>query len=174
MKYGSNNITCVGYNNMESRMATTASYLFGGNVSNFLLSMVNKTSKLWEVNLEDPAVRSICVAIGGEALPPYVPPASATPAAPKKEEKQVQVKTPEDIRKEYLNSALFTTAGTSTALGLASLVPNSPMMTTFALSCWVGKCTNSGIFLFSFKNKILNLSSSFVGHALQEIVVCRV
>ena len=37
VKHGS--ITCVGYTNMESRMATTASSLFSGNVSNFLLSM---------------------------------------------------------------------------------------------------------------------------------------
>lgn len=28
--------------------------------------------------------------------------------------------------------------GTTTALGLMSMVPNAPMMTTFALSCWVG------------------------------------
>jgi hypothetical protein len=34
---------------------------------------------------------------------------------------------------------MFATAGTATALGLASLVPNAPMMTTFALSCWVGE-----------------------------------
>jgi len=51
------NVTCVGYTNMESRMTTTVSYLFGGNVSNFLLSMQNKTTKKWVLNLEDPAVR---------------------------------------------------------------------------------------------------------------------
>ena len=36
------------------------------------------------MNLDDPAVRSICVAVNGEALAPYVPPQQA--AAPKKEE----------------------------------------------------------------------------------------
>jgi NAD(P) transhydrogenase len=35
-------ITCVGYTNMESRMGQTASSLFGGNVTNFLLSMEDK------------------------------------------------------------------------------------------------------------------------------------
>lgn len=36
--------------------------------------MEDKKSKEWVVNLEDPAVRSICVAINGEALSPYQPP----------------------------------------------------------------------------------------------------
>lgn len=44
-----------------------------------------------------------------------------------------------------MNSALFATAGTSTALGLASMVPNSPMMSTFALSCWVGNSCVQGV-----------------------------
>ena len=117
-------------------MASTASYLFGGNVTNFLLSMEDKATKKWVVNLEDPAVRSICVARDGEALAPYVPPpapAAASSATAKKEEK-----APVDPQKEYMRSALFATAGTSTALGMAAMVPNSPMMTTFALSCWVG------------------------------------
>lgn len=141
-----NGVTCVGYTNMESRMANTASYLFGGNVTNFLLSMEDKKSKTWQVNLEDPAVRSICCAINGEALPPYVPPVSATPAPTadkKKEEKPV--KTEAEIQKEYWNKALFTTAGTTSALGLAAMVPNAPMMTTFALSCWVGNSCVQGV-----------------------------
>ena len=50
---------------------------------------------------------------------------------------EVKPKTPEEIKNEYMRSALFNTAGTSSALALASLVPNAPMMTTFALSCWV-------------------------------------
>lgn len=141
-------VTCVGYTNMESRMATTASYLFGGNVSNFLLSMQDKATKKWVVNLEDPAVRSICVAINGEALPPYVPPpnVSATPAvAPKKAEKEKIKKTDDEIQKEYMRSAMFATVGTSSVLGLASLVPNSSMMSTFALSCWVGNSCVQGV-----------------------------
>lgn len=141
VKHGT--VTCVGYTNMESRMGSTASYLFGGNVTNLLVSMTNKESKQWEINLDDPAVRSICVGIRGEALPPYVPP--APPASAKKEEKKEEVKVAEDPEKVYMRSALFSTAGTSTALGLASLVPNAPMMTTFALSCWVGNSCVQGV-----------------------------
>lgn len=74
IKYGSKGVTCVGYTNIESHMASTASYLFGGNVSNFLLSMEDKETKKWRVNLEDPAVRSTCIISHGEKLSPYVPP----------------------------------------------------------------------------------------------------
>jgi NAD(P) transhydrogenase len=136
VKHGS--ITCVGYTNMESRMASTASSLFGGNVTNFLLSMEDKKTKEWIIDLEDPAVRSICVAIKGEALPPYVPPTSPASAPSAKTTASVEKKPP-NPQQEYLRSSLIATAGTSTALVLASYVPNAPMMTIFALSCWVGK-----------------------------------
>ncbi len=137
-------VTCVGYTNMESRMASTASYLFSGNVTNLLLSMEDKATKNYVVNLEDPAVRSILWVNKGELLPPYVPPQGTPMSTPaKKTEKEAKKpKTAEEIQKEYYRNALFTTAGTSSALGLASLVPNSPMMSTFALSCWVGKLSS--------------------------------
>lgn len=134
-------ITCIGFTNIESRMASTASSLFGGNVTNFLLSMQDKKSKEWKVDLEDPAVRSICVAVNGEALPPYVPPA---PPAPKAETKKVEA-VPEDPESVYRKSAINSTAIVTTTLGLASLVPNAPMMTTFALSCWVGNSCVQGV-----------------------------
>jgi NAD(P) transhydrogenase len=144
VKHG--HVTCVGYTNMESRMATTASNLFGGNLTNFLLSMEDKKEKKWVINLEDPAVRSIIVAQDGKALEPYVPPPAAqaaTTAKPK--DKVVVVKTPDQIQKEYMRSALFATAGSGSLLGLASMVPNAPMMTTFALSCWVGNSCVQGV-----------------------------
>jgi len=137
-----NGITCVGYTNIESRMASTASSLFGGNVTNFLLSMQDKETKEWKVDLEDPAVRSVCVAIDGKALEPYVPPAPPVTAATEKKEEVVEVIDPEKV---YMRSALNATATTSTALALASTVPNSSMMSTFALSCWVGNSCVQGV-----------------------------
>jgi NAD(P) transhydrogenase len=139
-------ITCVGYTNMESRMSTTSSYLFSGNVTNLLLSMEDKTSKKYNVNLEDPAVRSILAVNKGEILPPYVPPAGSVPTATKKPEKEAKKpKSAEEIKQDYFRNAAFTTAGTTTALGLASMVPNAPMMSTFALSCWVGNSCVTGV-----------------------------
>lgn len=124
-------------------MASTASSLFGGNVTNFLLSMEDKKTKNWVLNLEDPAVRSICVATGGDALEPYVP-----PPPPVKVEKEAVKKAEVKVlapKEAYMESALYATAGTSTALALSSMVPNAPMMSTFALSCWVGNSCVSGV-----------------------------
>ena len=137
-----NSITVVGYTNIESHMATTASSLFGGNITNFILSMQDKNSKQWTVDLEDPAVRSICVGINGEALPPYVPPASPTP---KKVEAPKEPAKPVDIEAEYKDNAMMVTAASTSALVLASMVPNAPMMSTFALSCWVGNSCVQGV-----------------------------
>ena len=144
VKHGT--ITCIGFNNMESKMATTASFLFGGNVSNLLLSMEDKKEKKYHVNLEDPAVRSILVAIDGKALDPYVPPAA--PVVQKKEDKKEaeaaakKALNPKDV---YMKNALLATAGTSSVLALAANVPNSSMMSTFALSCWVGNSCVQGV-----------------------------
>jgi NAD(P) transhydrogenase len=145
VKHGA--ITCVGYTNIESRMGRTASYLYGGNVTNFLMSMEDKVDKTWKIDLEDPAVRSICVSIGGERLSPYKPPAPPAPKPPTQAEldKATEAAKPRNYEAEYRKSALFATAGTTSALGLAALVPNSPMMTTFALSCWVGNSCVQGV-----------------------------
>ena len=87
------------------------------------------------------------MAINGQSLPPYVPP-PVPPKAPTKTEIEAEQKKnlpPEDPKLAYQRNALFTTAGTTTALGLAALVPNAPMMTTFALSCWVGNSCVQGV-----------------------------
>ena len=138
VKHGT--VTCVGYTNMESRMASTASSLFGGNITNFLMSMEDRDSKEWIINLEDPAVRSICVGLDGTALDPYVP-----PPPPVTEVKEVIEPPPRNFEAEYRERAKNATAATSTALVLASGVPNAPMMTTFALSCWVGNSCVQGV-----------------------------
>jgi NAD(P) transhydrogenase len=44
-----------------------------------------------------------------------------------------------------MQSAMYATAGTSGSLLLSSMVPNAPMMSTFALSCWVGNSCVAGV-----------------------------
>jgi NAD(P) transhydrogenase len=140
---GDNRVTCVGYTNMESRMAMTASNLFAGNLTNFLLSMKDRESEKWHINLEDPAVRSIICVKEGERLEPYVPP--PPPVVEIKESDIPKEKTVADYEAEYRQSAMQATGATTTALALASGVPNAPMMTTFALSCWVGNSCVQGV-----------------------------
>lgn len=138
-------VTCIGYTNMESRIAQTASQLFSGNITNFLMSMEDKKSKAWTINLEDPAVRSILVAQKGEMLPAYVPPPAPAAAAKPGDKKTEVVKSASEIEAEYKKSATTATAVTSGILALSSLVPNPAMMSTFALACWVGNSCVQGV-----------------------------
>lgn len=147
-----NNVTCVGYTNMESRMASTASFLFGGNVSNFLLSMDDKETKNWHIDLEDPAVRSTCVVHKGEKLDPYVPPVMASTGPSVAELNELaKAKAQEDLMNPvlqeeiYKKKAIQASGGVGSAILLASMVPNSAMMSTFALSCWVGSSCVQGV-----------------------------
>ncbi len=55
---------------MESRIAQTASSMFSGNITNFLMSMEDKKTKKWVIDHADPAVRSILCAqvLGSDAV----------------------------------------------------------------------------------------------------------
>jgi H+-translocating NAD(P) transhydrogenase len=147
-------VTCIGFTNIESRMADTASKAFSGNVKNLLLSMEDKQTKEWQVDLNDPAVRSMCVVKKGQALPPYVPPPPTVAQLQqqeqlkkREEEKKLKSipKSKDEICAEYWKKAMFVSAGSTAALGAVAMVPNAPMMTTFALSCWVGNSCVKGV-----------------------------
>lgn len=66
----------------------TSSLIFSDQISVQHNTCTHQKTKTWALNLEDPAVRSICVAVNGEALPPYVPPQA--PVQAKKEEVKVR------------------------------------------------------------------------------------
>lgn len=138
-------VTCVGYTNFPSRMSSTASTLFGNNVTNLLLSMEDKQTKTFSVNLEDPAVRSMCVVHNGTKLEPYVPPPPPVKAAETSKGPNVVKAEVVDPRVATMRKALLTTAGTSAALGLASVIPHTSMVSTLALSCWVGNKSVEGV-----------------------------
>jgi len=134
-------VTCVGHTNLNSLMATTSSSMFAGNVTKFLLSMEHKESKDFVVDLEDPAVRSMCVVSKGDKLEPYVP-----PPPPKVEEKatttvEAVVVSPHDIARK---SAIQTTVGSVALAGVACTAP-AAMLPTFALSVWVGSQAVRGV-----------------------------
>eukprot|EP00468_Gymnochlora_sp_CCMP2014_P002468 CAMPEP_0167759946 /NCGR_PEP_ID=MMETSP0110_2-20121227/11308_1 /TAXON_ID=629695 /ORGANISM="Gymnochlora sp., Strain CCMP2014" /LENGTH=1001 /DNA_ID=CAMNT_0007646393 /DNA_START=85 /DNA_END=3090 /DNA_ORIENTATION=+ len=139
-----NGVTCVGYTNMPSRMATTASTLFGGNVTKLLTSMIDKENNFF-VDLEnDEAVRSMCVVHKGEKLDPYVPP-PPPPQEEKKGEDPVVEVVEEDPEKEAMRSALTATGVLGTSVVVGSAVPGSGMLGTFALSVWVGSQAVRGV-----------------------------
>lgn len=141
-----NGITCIGYTNMPSRMASTASNLFSGNVTKFLLSM-NKEAEdenskdMWHVDLEnDEAVRSICVVHKGKELDPYVP-----PPPPVVEVAEVIAVPEPDPKVLTWDSAKGYTMAAVGATVLGANIPNAPMLSTFALSVWVGSSAVQGV-----------------------------
>ena len=87
------------------------------------------------VDLEDEAVRSVCVVNGGTKLPPYVPPPAPVVAAPTA---VVEVDVKEvDMFGPQLNSALAVTGGIGSALWIGTKTADPKflaMMNTFALS----------------------------------------
>jgi NAD(P) transhydrogenase len=141
-----NGITCIGYTNLPSRMAQTSTNLFSGNISKFLLSM-NKEDKegdapdTWHIDLEnDEAVRSICCVHKGNSLEPYMPP------PPEVVETAEVVEAPPPDPKDVTMSSAKTYTGV--ALGATMLgagIPNAPMLSTFALSVWVGSSAVQGV-----------------------------
>jgi NAD(P) transhydrogenase len=135
------NVTCVGYTNIPSRMANTASSLFSGNLTKLLVSMTDKESGSFVVDTEnDTAVRSMCIVEHGAKLEPYVPP--PPPPAPEVVHVEVEVVDPEVVAKE---EAAFNTKLALTALAFGSTVPVGGLLPTFALSVWVGQDAVKGV-----------------------------
>jgi NAD(P) transhydrogenase len=137
-----NGVTCIGYTDLVSRLATTSSNLYANNQTKFLLSIGPQTTKekgVFTIDHEDEAVRGMLVVEEGKLMWPAPAPA-APPAPPKKEvieEEPVEI----DYYSLYMNSAIRSTAGAGALLGMGVISPNpafSNMLTTFALSGIIG------------------------------------
>jgi NAD(P) transhydrogenase subunit alpha len=74
-----NGVTIVGYVDLPSRLAPTASQLYGSNLTHLLADMGG--AKSWHVDLEDGVVRGALVLSNGELMWP--PPKPAAPPPPK-------------------------------------------------------------------------------------------
>merc|ERR1719348_317768 len=80
-----NDVTHVGLTDLPSRLPTQASFLYGNNISKFLLSIGDKDH--FNINLEDEVVRGSIILQDGELMwppppPPAAPVAAAAAAAP--------------------------------------------------------------------------------------------
>ena len=140
-----NGVTAIGYTNMPSRMSTTSSTLFGNNVTKYLLSMSKDDEYI--VDLEnDEAVRSMCIVHKGKKLEEYVPPPpEVDPAAEAKAAAAAEEEVVADPKAETFTSARNIALGGSVATALGAGVPNAPMLSTFALSVWVGSGAVQGV-----------------------------
>ncbi len=136
----------IGYVDLPSRLAPTASQLYGSNLAHLLADMGG--AKSFHVDREDEVVRGALVTHEGELLwppprkePPPAPPAPKLPAAPAhgpaKGHKGAAA-PPSRGRRAGVAVALALGAAALTALGLVAPPGFLSHLTVFALACLVG------------------------------------
>jgi NAD(P) transhydrogenase subunit alpha len=133
-------VTVIGYVDLPSRLAPTASQLYGSNLTHLLADMGG--AKSWHVDLDDPVVRGALVLHAGKLVwpppksaPLNLPPVPKTPsvAAPSPVAKVAPASSP-------LRGILFVSAA-ALLLGLLGLVVPKEFvshLTVFVLACFVG------------------------------------
>lgn len=78
----SNGVKIIGYTDLPSRLASTASNLFANNIAKFILSIGPQTTKekgVFQIDLKDDAVQNMLISYGGNArwpdkITPFTPP----------------------------------------------------------------------------------------------------
>jgi NAD(P) transhydrogenase len=78
----SNGVKIIGYTDLPSRLASTASNLFANNIAKFILSIGPQTTKekgVFQIDLKDDAVQNMLISYGGNArwpdkITPFAPP----------------------------------------------------------------------------------------------------
>ncbi len=130
-------VTILGYTDLPSRMAHTASRFFAGNVI-ALLSDMARGDEGFRLDLEDAVVRAATLTHGGEELPPPPPP-EPSPAAPKREAPVVAKElVPEP--KRAVGTLVFglLLAAAFTFVALYAPPAFVQRFTVFILACFVG------------------------------------
>ncbi len=135
-----NGVKVAGFTDLPSRMAPTASQLYGMNLVH-LLSDMGGAAK-WSVNFDDEVVRGATVTHDG-ALTWPPPPAQHPVEAVKKADSAPEKKgpTPEEKAKQSARRSTLTLLGIGAVLGLLGCVAPAAFvahLTVFVLACFVG------------------------------------
>lgn len=144
-----NGVTCIGYTDLPSRLATQSSNLYSNNISKFFLSMGPQTTKVkgeFLIDHEDQAVRGALVTENGKNMWPAPP--LPPPPPPKATAKPVIPEVVVDPRKEAMEKAMLTTGAVGGALALGALSPGpatSSMIAKFSLASVCGYQTVWGV-----------------------------
>ncbi len=139
VRYG---VSIVGYQDLPSRLAPTASLLYGNNLAH-LLSDLGGAAK-WNVNLEDDVIRGALVAHQGQIMwPPPKP--KHPPEPPKSATKEVALakKGPseEELKKKKATQTAVVLASLAAILVLLGAVAPAAFvahLTVFVLACFIG------------------------------------
>jgi NAD(P) transhydrogenase subunit alpha len=137
-RYG---VHILGYTDLPSRLAPTASLLFGNNLTHLLADLGGASH--FHLDLADEVVRGALVLRHGEVLwpPPQRPPA-ALPRDPKAAVAKAPVAAPQapKERRSGVAAPIFTIVAAAALVGLGLVAPPDFLshLTVFALACIVG------------------------------------
>jgi len=150
----SNGVKIIGYTDLPSRLASTASNLFANNIAKFVLSIGPQTTKeegVYQVDLEDDAVQNMLISFEGEARwPDKITPFSPPPPPPSNNaEAELVVLTPEEAKElaDKESKEMFTKNALYASIAAAGLVTfglttdsgaSVNLMATFALAGLAG------------------------------------
>jgi len=133
-----NGITIIGYSDLPSRLAPTASQLYGNNLLHLLADMGG--AKAWHIDEGDEVVRGALVLLNGEKKWP--PPKREPPPAPPPIRKSLPVPAkPVPVAQDHaVRSGLFVLLAVLALLGLGSVAPQEFLshFTVFVLAVFVG------------------------------------
>ena len=133
-------VTVIGYVDLPSRLAPTASQLYGSNLTHLLADMGG--AKSFHVDLEDAVVRGAIVLHEGKLVWPAPKSAPANlPPAPKAQSMPVPLAAPSKVPESHaVRTALFAIVGAVLLGLLGSVAPKEFVshLTVFVLACFVG------------------------------------
>lgn len=134
-----NGVHVVGYTDLPSRLAPTASQLYGMNLVHFLTDLGG--AQKWNLNLEDEVIRGALVTHAGEITWP--PPPAAHPVETKPAVQKAAPVVPtaaEKAKKDGARALLVLVALAASLLGLGAVAPPAFVahLTVFVLSVFVG------------------------------------
>jgi NAD(P) transhydrogenase subunit alpha len=130
-------VTVIGYIDLPSRLAPTASQLYGTNLCHLLSDMGGAQS--WRVDLEDEVVRGALVLLQGEMMWPSPRREPAAPA-PVVAKPAAISKLPEPKQASPLSKGLGIALGAALLLALGQVAPAAFLahLTVFVLACFIG------------------------------------
>jgi len=129
-------VTIIGYMDLPSRLAPTASQLYGTNIWHLLSDMGG--AKNWQINLEDEVVRGALVLSKGELMWP--PPRKEAPAPPPAAKAPSAPAAPAPKPRSGAGSVLGLVLGAALLLALGWVAPAAFVahFTVFVLACFIG------------------------------------
>lgn len=177
-----NGVTCIGYTDMPSRLATQASTLYGNNIVNLLGSpglVAGEEKDEFKPNIEDDVTRGMMVLNNGKISWPPNPPISF-PAAPapkiqeetKKEDDLIIEKDP--LWNPTVKQAAIFSAGAALIVDLSYVSPNpafSTMLTTFCLSGVIGYNVVWGV-SHSLHSPLMSITNAISGMTVVGGAMC--